>query len=189
MANSYSVVSIDQTHFDNRLKSRRVSRHKAHKPNKKRYTHVTKDTLTQRQIDRLIKAALHSPRNGFRNAALILLAYQHGLKVSELRNLKWEHIDFDKQCILVSRLANGQETLHALNEREIDLLQRLEKENSTLVFCTQRKHKMSSTHIHRIMRQAGEAAGFKQPVFPNMVCGASGFEFINTVSEATVVTH
>ena len=162
MANSYSVVSIDQTHFDNSTDGRRTGRNKTRTLNKKLYSHSTKDALTPGQVDRLIEAAMQSTRSGCRNAALILLAYQHGFKVSELRNLKWEHIDFEKQSILVSRLSNGQETVHALDKREIDLLRQLYKEDAALVFLTQRNHKLSSTHIHRIIKQAGEGAGVDQ---------------------------
>lgn len=185
MANSYSVVSIDQAHFDNRL-SGRIGR-KSFK--KKRYTHATKEALSSRQVERLIKAAMHSPRNGSRDAALILLAYQHGFKVSELINLKWEHIDFDNQSILVSRLTNGQETLHALDDREIELLHQLEKGNTDLVFRTQRNLPMSSAHIRKIIKQAGEEAGFKQAVYPNMISGASGFDFQSALAGEHSIKH
>jgi type 1 fimbriae regulatory protein FimE len=186
MANSYSVVSIDQTHFDNRLSNRRVSRANL---KKKLYTHTTKDALNPRQIDRLIQAALNSSRNGPRDAALILLAYKHGFKVSELRNLKWEHIDFENQSILVSRLSNGHETLHALAQAELALLYKLEKQNNKLVFKTQRNNKMSSTHIRRIIKQAGEEAGFKQPVSPSMITGSSGFEFASSAFRDRITKH
>ena len=190
MANSYSVVSIDQTHFDNRLSGSRIGR-KGFK--KKLYSHTTshttKDTLSSRQVDRLIKAAMHSPRNGSRDAALILLAHRHGFKVSELINLKWEHIDFENQRILVSRLSNGEETLHTLDEREIDFLHQLEKENTDLVFRTQRNLPMSSAHIRKIIKQAGEEAGFKQTVYPNMITGASGFDFLSAGAGYHSIRH
>ena len=189
MASSYSVVSIDQTHFDNRISGRRTARNRTRALNKKCYSHTTRDALTPRQIDRLIDAAMHSPRYGCRNAALILLACQHGLKVSELRNLKWEHIDFENRSILVSRLSNGQETLHALDQREIDLLHQLQSEDATLVFRTQRNHKMSSTHIHRIIKQAGEVAGFNKPVDHSMLTGSSGFDFMGEHSGAQLTRH
>ena len=189
MANSYSVVSIDQSYFDNRIRGRRTARNTRRTLNKKLYGHTTKDALTPRQVDRLMEAAMQSTRYGCRNAALILLAYRHGLKVSELRNLKWEHIDFENQSILVSRLSNGQETLHALDEQEIDLLQQLQNEDATLVFRTQGNQKMSSTHIHRIIKQAGEEAGFTEPVDPSMVTGSSGFEFPGEAAAERVTRH
>ena len=192
MANSDSVVTIDRRHFMRRSSKQRFSDNKIGRNKasnrKKLYTHISDQALSPNQVDQLIKAAMHSPRNGLRDAALILLAYQHGFKVSELINLKWEHVDFENRSILVSRLCDGQETLHPLNQREIDLLQQLGTEKSELVFHSQGKNQMTSDNIHKIIKNAGEEAGFKKPVYPNMLTGAAGFNLISNASH-TVTRH
>jgi integrase len=43
----------------------------------------TREYLTEREIDRLMKAATEN-RNGHRDATMILLAFRHGLRASEL---------------------------------------------------------------------------------------------------------
>ena len=194
MANSNSVVTIDQRYIDSKHNRNKSSRKKtgqrnSHANRKKLYTHSSKQALNPQQVERLIDAAMHSPRSGIRDAALIMLAYRHGLKVSELINLKWEHIDFENQSILVSRLRNGRETLHPLEEREINLLRKLEKHNSELVFQSQRKNQMSSNNIRKIIRHAGEEAGFKNTVYPTMLSGAAGFDLIATTSGITATRH
>ena len=46
--------------------------------------------LTEAEVERLIKAA-DTPRD----KAMILIGYRHGLRVSELVNLRWRRIDLD----------------------------------------------------------------------------------------------
>lgn len=184
MADSNTVVTIDQQHFGHRPGVRRsptvrtIGRKSRTTANRKLHDHTSKQALTAKEIERLIDAAMHSPRSGLRDAALILLAYRHGFKVSELINLKWDHIDFEHKSILVSRLRNGQETLQPLDDREIKLLRQLEQQSSELVFQSQRKNPMSSTHIRKIIRHAGEEAGMKKTVYPNMLSGSAGFDLI-----------
>ncbi len=44
-------------------------------------------------VEALIKAAKRTGRHGHRNATLILIAYRHGLRVSELIALRWDQVD------------------------------------------------------------------------------------------------
>ena len=46
-------------------------------------------TTTEREIERLVKAAGNN-RYGHRDATMILLAYRHGLRASELTSVRWE---------------------------------------------------------------------------------------------------
>lgn len=51
-----------------------------------------------------VKAAGNTGRHGHRDATLILLAYRHGLRVSELVSLRWEQIDLKQGILHVNRL-------------------------------------------------------------------------------------
>src|SRR6476659_6784643 len=53
----------------------------------------TREHLTEAEIEKLIKAAGKS-RWGHRDATMILVAYRHGFRVSELVDLRWDQIDF-----------------------------------------------------------------------------------------------
>ena len=50
-------------------------------------------TSDQAEIEKLIKAASKN-RWGDRDATMILVAYRHGLRVSELTDLRWDQVDF-----------------------------------------------------------------------------------------------
>ena len=42
-----------------------------------------------------------------RNRTMVLIAYRHGLRVSELTNLEWSQIDLTTGTISLARLKNG----------------------------------------------------------------------------------
>jgi integrase len=54
----------------------------------------TREYLTDREIEQLTEAA-KANRSGHRDATMILVAYRHGLRASELVDLRWDQIDFD----------------------------------------------------------------------------------------------
>ncbi len=49
----------------------------------------TREHLTEGEVERLIKATRDN-RHGQRDATVILVAYRHGLRASELTDLRWE---------------------------------------------------------------------------------------------------
>ena len=66
----------------------------------------TREFLTEAEIEKLIKAAGKN-RWGHRDATMILIAYRHGLRVSELVDLRWDQIDFPGAVLHVRRVKQG----------------------------------------------------------------------------------
>lgn len=192
MANTSNVVSIDQGLISGKNRRKKPYAAKAHAKKKSdpyfSNQSPSKQTLSSQQVEQMVKVAMRS-RHGSRDAALILLAYQHGLKVSELINLKWEHIDFENKSLLVSRLKNGDETLQTLAEREIKLLKELAIENDELVFMSQRRSKMTSLHVRNIIKHAGEEAGFKMSVYPAMLTGKCKINLVSGTLGSSITKH
>ncbi len=56
----------------------------------------TRERLTPQEVEKLITAASRVGRYGHRDATLILLAYRHGLRVSELVALRWDQFDLEQ---------------------------------------------------------------------------------------------
>jgi type 1 fimbriae regulatory protein FimB/type 1 fimbriae regulatory protein FimE len=52
----------------------------------------TREYLTEPEIERLLKAA-KANRWGARDAAMILIAYRHGLRAAELVDLRWDQVE------------------------------------------------------------------------------------------------
>jgi type 1 fimbriae regulatory protein FimB len=67
-----------------------------------------REHLTPAEIDRLIAAAQQLGRHGQRDATMILLAYRHGLRVSELVALRREQIDLHQgHTVRYTEMARG----------------------------------------------------------------------------------
>jgi integrase len=62
----------------------------------------TREHLTEPEIKKLIEAAKDN-RYGHRDSAMVLLAYRHGLRVSELVDLRWEQVDLKSAILHVRR--------------------------------------------------------------------------------------
>jgi type 1 fimbriae regulatory protein FimB/type 1 fimbriae regulatory protein FimE len=59
-------------------------------PKPHKHTEVrSREHLTPSEVEKLRKAARSIGRHGERNDTMVLLAYRHGLRVSELITLRW----------------------------------------------------------------------------------------------------
>ena len=88
----------------------------------------SREYLTPDEVKGLIKAAKNIGRHGHRDAALILLAYRHGFRVSELIALRWDQIDLKQGTLHVNRLKNGSESVHPLRGPELRALRRAQRD-------------------------------------------------------------
>jgi integrase len=64
----------------------------------------TREYLTPDEVEQLQRAAASVGRHGHRDATLIMLAYRHGLRVSELVALRWDQINLKAGALHVGRL-------------------------------------------------------------------------------------
>src|SRR5262249_24174769 len=87
----------------------------------------TREYLTVKEVERLIKAAGRN-RYGHRDATMILLAFRHGLRASELCSLRCEQVDLAHARLHVSRLKSGIPSVHPLTGSELRALRRLQRE-------------------------------------------------------------
>ena len=87
-----------------------------------------REFLTADEVDRLIATAKQRGRWGQRDAAAILLAFSHGLRVSELVALTWAQIDFRDGVIHVRRRKNGRNSTQPLRGAEVRVLKQLRRE-------------------------------------------------------------
>jgi site-specific recombinase XerD len=52
--------------------------------------------LTEREVETLMDCARKRSRYGHRDSTMILVAYRHGLRASELCDLQWHQIELDQ---------------------------------------------------------------------------------------------
>ena len=100
----------------------------------------SREHLTEREVERLVEAAKDN-RWGHRDSTMVLLAFRHGLRASELVDLRWEQVDLENGILHVRRVKQGTPATHPLTGRELRALRRLQREReskSPFVFVSER---------------------------------------------------
>jgi type 1 fimbriae regulatory protein FimB/type 1 fimbriae regulatory protein FimE len=140
-----------------------------------------REYLKNDEIEKLIKAAGNS-RYALRDQTMVLIAYRHGLRVSELVSLRWDSIDFRHSQIHVARRKGGSTATHPLTGRELRALRRLQREQepkSSFVFTSERGAPFATGGLRTLLARLGEAAGLGFRVHPHMLRHACGFKLAN----------
>jgi integrase len=75
---------------------------------------VKRRYLTQREVERLMDCARKHGRYGHRDATMILVAYRHGLRASEVCDLQWQQIELSEGRLHVHRVKNGIASVHPI---------------------------------------------------------------------------
>jgi integrase len=135
----------------------------------------TRQHLTIDEVERLIQAA-KSNRYGHRDALMGLLAFRHGLRPSEVCDLRWEQVDFKTASLHVRRLKNGMPSTHPLTGRELRALRRHQRESvkSPFVFVSERGAPLSAPGFSRMVERA---VGIK--THAHMLRHACGYKLAN----------
>lgn len=134
--------------------------------------------LEEPQVKALIKAAGEVGRHRDRDRAMILLAFHHGLRSSEVVRFRWERVYLDQEDIYVVRCKDSKPFTHPLYPDDIAALKKLGPEASGWVFKSESKKgtgHVSESGFQKIVERAGERAGIKYPVHPHMLRHSCGF--------------
>ena len=141
----------------------------------------SREYLSEKEVGKVIAAAATQGRHGVRDSALILIAYRHGLRVSELVSLRWDQIDLSQGLVHVARLKNGMPSVHPLRGPELRALRRLQREDvsAAYVFVSERKAPLTPDAVRKIVARAGRQAGIEFPIHPHMLRHATGYKLAN----------
>src|SRR5262249_45937175 len=138
---------------------------------------VKRRYLTEREVERLIEAA-KSNRHGHRDATMVLVAYRHGFRASEVCDLQWHQIELDQGRLHVRRAKRGTPSVHPIRGDEIRALRRLRRENASeaYVFVSERGGPISPLGFHHLVAKLGKAAPMPFTRHPYMLRPACGFQ-------------
>ncbi len=129
-----------------------------------------REYLTVAEVQNLMKETREG-RYPERDAALILIAFRHGLRATEISDLEWSQVEFGRSARLhVRRAKNGKPSVHPLRGDEIRALRELRRlfPDSAFVFATERGGPFTTDAINRLIKRIGERAGFPFKVHAHM---------------------
>jgi type 1 fimbriae regulatory protein FimB/type 1 fimbriae regulatory protein FimE len=137
----------------------------------------TREYLTEAEVERLLRAT-KANRWAHRDATMILVAYRHGLRASELTDLRWDQIDFATATLHVRRVKQGSAATHPILGDELRTLRRLQREQepkSPFVFTSERGSPFATAGFARMVERAGVEARLGFKAHPHMLRHACGF--------------
>jgi integrase len=141
----------------------------------------TREYLTEAEVERLMAAARKN-RWGHRDATVVLVAYRHGLRASELVDLRWDQVDFRTASLHVRRVKQGTPSTHPILGDELRALRRLQREQepkSAFVFTSERGSPFTTAGFARMVERAGTEAKFGFKAHPHMLRHACGYALAN----------
>src|SRR5262245_8532768 len=130
-------------------------------------------------------------RYGHRDATMILVAYRHGLRASEVCDLQWQQIELSEGRLHVHRAKNGIPSVHPIRGDEMRALRKLRRDypKDAHVFVSERGGPISPIGFHRLVQRLGEAAKMPFPIHPHMLRHACGFKLANDGHDTRSLQH
>ena len=141
----------------------------------------TREHLTEAEVEKLMSATKGN-RYGHRDSTMILVGYRHGLRASELTDLRWDQVDFANGTMHVRRVKQGSPSTHPIRGDELRALRRLQREQepkSPFVFTSERGSPFTTAGFARMLERAGVEAKLGFKAHPHMLRHACGFALAN----------
>jgi type 1 fimbriae regulatory protein FimB len=151
-------------------------------------------SLTTKQVLQILKVSSESQRNH----AMILLAYQHGLRASEVCGLKLKDLDFKNEKITIRRLKGSLETTQSMSNvmgqpllSELRVLKAWLAERidaSDFLFTSQKGGRIDRTQFFRIFQSTAERAGIPVDLrHPHCLKHSLGFALMQSGAHMAVI--
>jgi integrase len=151
----------------------------------------TREYLTPNEVEHMIVAARRAAgRLADRDALLIMMAYRHGFRASELIALRWDQIDLKAGTLHVTRLKHGSPSTHPLRGPELRALRAWKREQgeaTPYVFTSLRGGPMTRRTVHYVVNQSAKTAGIDFPVHPHMLRHATGYYLANAGQDTRAI--
>src|SRR5215472_2110025 len=132
---------------------------------------VKRRYLTEREVERLMDCPRKHGRYGHRDATMILVAYRHGLRASEVCDLQWQQIELSEGRLHVHRVKNGIPSVHPIRGDEMRALRKLRRDYpiDAHVFVSERR----ANQPHRFPPACPATGGGRQDAISDSPAHAS----------------
>ncbi len=118
--------------------------------------------LSKEEIKKLI-----SVTTNINHRLIIQIGYSAGLRISEILNLRWQDIDFDRNIIHLKKAKGKKDRIVMLSQKVKENLLTLNRDDKTYVFITNRGKKYTQRTIQKIIGSAANKASLKKKITPH----------------------
>ncbi len=142
-----------------------------------------RDYLTGDEVRSLLRAAKKSKRYAARNYAMILLAYRHGFRASELVELRVCDVDSRAGTIHCRRRKGSNSSVHPMMPDELRAIEQVMRDRPVkardYLFCSERGAQLTRYGFWRVVSEAGKRAGLPMKVYAHQLRHACGYYLAN----------
>jgi type 1 fimbriae regulatory protein FimB len=146
--------------------------------------HRGKDFLTEAEIKRFLDAA-RGGRHGIRDHLMMLMAYRHGLRVSELIDIRLKDLDLETARLYVRRKKGSLSTHQPIEGDELRALRAWLREReerpqarSPYLILSERGP-MTRQAVNYLVAEIGKRAKLRFHVHPHMLRHSTGYYLAN----------
>jgi site-specific recombinase XerD len=151
-----------------------------------------KDFLTEAEMKRFLDSARHG-RHGVRDHAMMLMAFRHGLRVSELIDVRLKDLDLETSRLYVRRKKGSLSTHQPIEGEELRAIRAWLREReqrpdarSPYLFLSERGP-MTRQAVNYLVAQAGKRAKLRFHVHPHMLRHSTGYYLANRNHDTRLV--
>ena len=122
--------------------------------------------LSQEEVQRMFTVC-----ENLKHKVILALLYSCGLRVSELINLKWSHLDRSRLIINIIAGKGNKDRQVMLDSSLIPLLEKyfFEYQTKTYILSGQFSEQYSSTSVNQVMKQVALKAGINKRVYTHLM--------------------
>lgn len=151
-----------------------------------------KNFLTEVEMKKFLAAA-RKGRHGVRNFCLMLIAYRHGFRVSELIDIRLKDLDLETGRLFVRRLKGSLSTHQPIEGDELRAIRAWLREresypnaSSNYLFLSERGM-LTRQAINYLVEQIGKRAKYSFKVNPHMLRHSTGYYLANRGNDTRLI--
>ena len=152
-------------------------------------TLTVRDYLTPGEMREFLQDCRYRGRNRERDYCAVLLAYRHGLRVSELCSLEWSQLDLKSATIHVRRSKGSHDSVHPLRGDELRALRALPRSGAPWVFTTERGGPMTRHGFWQLLARRAKQAKLPIKVHPHTLRHSCGYALANAGHDLRLIQH
>ncbi len=149
-----------------------------------------RDFITEEERDLLIEGAKQS-RHRWRDTAIILLMFHHGLRVSELCNLRKSDVDLKTGRVYVRRIKGSLDTHQPMSGDGLRVVKRYLKERDgqalPWLFLSERGGQFTRQAINYLLKTISERTDIGFRVHPHMLRHGCGYALANRGNDTRLI--
>ena len=118
--------------------------------------------LNKEEIEKMVNLT-----KNIKHKIILMFLYYAGMRLSEVRGLKWEDLDFERKTIHIKDAKGGKDRIVFLHDKIGDLLKENLIVRKGLVCVSERGNKYDERTIQEIVKRASNTAGIRKKVTPH----------------------